>query len=243
MKIRQLQLNIIRSTKRLLLKIRIHKILNPITEPLLTLLYLSKLSKWISENPAPQFNDFYSPQWNYGKRYELYKHLFETQSLENKQINYLEFGVANGDSFKWWVQNNTHPQSRFCGFDTFEGLPEDWTLFKAGAMKAPIPNLTDPRASFYKGLFQDTLPTFLKNTPPTQALNIIHLDADLYSSTLYTLAALSEHLQPNDIVLFDEFAVPRHEFLAFLNYTQSHYKKMELIAAANNYMFCAFKIQ
>ena len=41
------------------------------------------------------------------------------------------------------------------------------------------------------------------------------MDADLYSSTLYVLTMLAPYLKAGDIVMFDEFTVPRHEYLAF----------------------------
>jgi hypothetical protein len=41
---------------------------------------------------------------------------------------------------------------------------------------------------------------------------------------------------------FDEFAVPNHEFKAFHDFVQSYYTNLELIAAANNYYFAAFKV-
>ena len=69
------------------------------------------------------------------------------------------------------------------------------------------------------------------------------MDADLYTSTLYVLTMLDSYLKPGDIVLFDEFGVPTHEFLAFNNYTSSYQRKFELIGAANNYFFTAFKVK
>ena len=68
------------------------------------------------------------------------------------------------------------------------------------------------------------------------------MDADLYSATLYALTSLAPYLKPGDIIFFDEFVVPTHEFKAFLDFTQSYYIKLELIAAANNYYFTAFKV-
>ena len=68
------------------------------------------------------------------------------------------------------------------------------------------------------------------------------MDADLYSATLYTLTSLAPVLKKGDIIFFDEFAVATHEFKAFHDFVQSYYINFELIAAANNYYFTAFKI-
>ena len=46
----------------------------------------------------------------------------------------------------------------------------------------------------------------------------------------------------DDIIFFDEFSVPTHEFKAFHDFIQSYYTNLELIAAANNYYFVAFKV-
>lgn len=68
------------------------------------------------------------------------------------------------------------------------------------------------------------------------------LDADLYSATLYVLTSLAPFLQKGDIIFFDEFAVPTHEFKAYYEFVQAFYPNIELIAAANNYYFAAFKV-
>src|ERR1700722_6594943 len=43
-------------------------------------------------------------------------------------IFYMEFGVFEGDSMARIAERFSHPQARFFGFDSFEGLPEDWVL-------------------------------------------------------------------------------------------------------------------
>ena len=53
---------------------------------------------------------------------------------------------------------------------------------------------------------------------------------------------LSPYFKKGDIIFFDEFVVPTHEFKAYLEFVQSHYINLELIAAANNYYFVAFKV-
>jgi hypothetical protein len=72
--------------------------------------------------------------------------------------------------------------------------------------------------------------------------NIIHFDADLFSSTLYGLTQLHPYLKPGDILMFDEFNVPAHEFRAFTAYVDSHYVKYEVLAAVNNYFQIAVKL-
>ena len=142
------------------------------------------------------------------------------------EIIYLEFGVSGGYSFNWWLKANSHPSSRFVGFDTFEGLPEDWGGFKKGAMTthSEVPDVEDNRAVFVEGLFQDTLPAFLTEIDKDKK-KVIMMDADMYSSTLYVLTFLAPFLRRGDIVLFDQFNVPMHEFLAYTNFTQSYYIK------------------
>ena len=158
-------------------------------------------------------------------------------------VNYLEFGVAAGHSFNWFMTQNTNPDSRFYGFDTFDGLPEDWGPFKKGSFsnKNELPAIKDSRGKFYKGLFQQTVPCFISKLDNSRR-NVIMMDADLWSATLYALSSLAPYLKKGDIIFFDEFVVPTHEFKAFLDFTESYYIKLQLVAAANNYYFAAFKV-
>ena len=71
---------------------------------------------------------------------------------------------------------------------------------------------------------------------------MIHLDADLFSSTLYALTSMAPCLNTGDILFFDEFNVPNHEFLAFKIFTESYYVKTKLLGAVNNYYQTAFII-
>jgi hypothetical protein len=203
-----------------------------------------ELSKWISKQEKHNtYNDFYSPLRDYQKRYKLYEYVVDRQGLKNEPFEYLEFGVCQGASFRWWMEHCIHPQSRFFGFDTFEGLPEKWGVFDKGDMSANIPLLSDNRGKFIKGLFQETLPSFLEQVQlDTNKRKIIHLDADLFSSTLYALTSLAPYLKKGDILLFDEFNVPNHEFSAFKIFCDTYYFKTQLLAAVNNYYQVAMVI-
>jgi len=59
---------------------------------------------------------------------------------------------------------------------------------------------------------------------------------------LYALSSLAPFLKKGDIIFFDEFAVPTHEFKAFYDFLQAYMLNLELIGAANNYYFTAFKV-
>jgi hypothetical protein len=103
----------------------------------------------------------------------------------------------------------------------------------------------DPRAGFLKGIFQDTLPSFLREKGQliSGKPKLIHLDADLFSSTIFALSQLYPFLAKGDLILFDEFNVANHEFLAYKIFTESFYVKLKLIGAQNNFYQTAFQVE
>ena len=68
------------------------------------------------------------------------------------------------------------------------------------------------------------------------------MDADLYSSTLFVLSNLIPYLRKDDILIFDEFGVPTHEFRAFTDVVSSYSLKFEVLGAINNYLQVAIKL-
>jgi hypothetical protein len=223
--------------KGLILYLRPHLFFYRLSRFFKSVHHLLELSKWISvQEKHTVLNDFYTPFRDYSKRYKLYKYVIEQYHLKDEPIDYLEFGVCEGYSYKWWMEHCVHTESRFYGFDTFEGLPEKWGVFSKGAMAAGVPVLNDQRGRFVKGLFQETLPDFIKNVDlQNDKRKVIHLDADLFSSTLYALTSIAPYLKKGDILLFDEFNVPNHEFSAFKIFCETYYFKTRLLAAVNNY--------
>jgi O-methyltransferase len=203
---------------------------------------MGELSKWIDQHKNILYSDFYSKKFDYEKRYSFYSYLIENEILDSS-LDYLEFGVSKGVSFKWWAEHIKDENSRFFGFDTFTGLPENWGSFRKGDMdnNNEIPRMNDSRCSFYQGLFQQTLPQFLRSYKPASR-KIIHMDADLYTSTLFVLTSVSHFLEKGDIIIFDEFNVPMHEFKAFSEWASSYYIKYEVVGAVNNFYQMAIRI-
>jgi O-methyltransferase len=235
--------------KDFLLYTGVLRIFSPLNNIALFVRNFNRLNKWIRRNNASNLliNDFYVFRRNYTKRLDLYRAVSNNYQLDQKVLLYLEFGVASGQSFIWWLGHNVHPQSRFYGFDTFEGLPEKWgSFYKKGDMAHEMSGIEvqDSRANLVKGTFQQTLANFnqehaaeLKSIP-----KLIHLDADLFSSTIFVLSQLYPFLNKGDIILFDEFNVANHEYFAFQIFTDAFYVNMRLIAAQNNFYQTAFVI-
>ena len=173
-------------------------------------------------------------------RFQLYAYLHKFV-LNEAAMDYLEFGVAMGHSIAEWMRLNTQPDSRFFGFDTFEGLPEDWNHLgrttRSGTFSThgtpPICE-NEPRVSWLVGLFQDVLPGFLQDFQPRSRV-VVHLDADLYSSTLYVLAMLNRILGRETIVIFDEFASFDNEFRALEDFTSAFRRDYRVLACGGQY--------
>ena len=125
-----MKFTIIRFLKSTFIQLKLHVLFSPLTGAMLQLANMTRLSKWASQHKKISYNDFYS-KWNYDKRYDLYRYVLEKENLK-APINYLEFGVASGVSFNWWMIENSEAESAFYGFDTFTGLPEDFGPYKKG---------------------------------------------------------------------------------------------------------------
>jgi hypothetical protein len=133
---------------------------------------------------------------------------------------YLEFGVGRGKSIRWI---GARADRTVYGFDSFEGIPEYWNGNPVGAFaQKKLPKVPD-NVQFEIGLFDQTLPGFLgKHADP---VSLLHVDCDLYSSTVTILDALGPRLQPGAVILFDEYYnFPRwqqHEYKAFQEFVDA----------------------
>lgn len=174
---------------------------------------------------------------DHGARFKLYETIVREESLDRHALTYLEFGVYQGSSISWWVDRIHHQDARFVGFDTFQGLPDGWHpaapsgTFSTGGQ---APSIDDPRCHFEVGLFQETLRPFLHGFSRNGHL-VVHLDADLYSSTLFVLTSIGTALKPGDLLFFDEFADPLHEFRAFEDFAKSYRFGYEVLGEVNNF--------
>jgi hypothetical protein len=146
---------------------------------------------------------------------------------------YLEFGVGGGRSMRWWSDNLSQPDAKLVGFDSFQGLPEDWSpWYPAGVFNVGAPpQIDDSRVSFQTGWFEETLPCF---TVPDHDQLILNVDCDLYSSTATVLRWAEPYLRPGTLIYFDEFPDRDHERKAFNELCERSSFQFKPVAAARN---------
>ncbi len=129
---------------------------------------------------------------------------------------WLEFGVAAGGSLRRIVAAaqavRGRAQPRVYGFDSFEGLPEDWRwnphqcVPKGTFRQETIPVVEG--ADLVVGLFENTLLQWmgtqavaLGEWPP---VTLVHIDCDLYKGARYALHHIGPWLADGAIIVFDE---------------------------------------
>jgi hypothetical protein len=113
----------------------------------------------------------------------------------------MEFGVASGRTVNHLA--GLLPAQTIFGFDSFQGLPETWrTGYGTGTFAQPAPEVL-PNVELVHGRFEQTLNAFVAAHPGPVAL--LHVDCDLYSSTVTVLRTLAERIVPGTIIVFDEY--------------------------------------
>jgi len=160
--------------------------------------------------------------------------------IHAERLLYLEFGVAGGDSIRYWSEHLKSPHAMLHGFDSFEGMPESDGIWTKGQFSASgrIPLINDPRVVFHKGWFDHTVPRF---TVPDHDVLVMNMDADLYSSTIFVLRHFRPYLRPGSFLYFDEMNHPNHEQRAFQEFLVETGLQFCPVAADRTLAFTAFQ--
>jgi hypothetical protein len=131
------------------------------------------------------------------------------------------------------------------GFDTFEGLVEDWQIDDQAVIKRGTFSLSEPLAQrfiqdtgvrlrdgvpdalgrkvqFIRGSTYETLAPFLADRPAAP-LRLFHMDLDTYESCLHALETCKDRFVEGSILVFDEYLVTNAEMRAFYEF-QSQYE-------------------
>ena len=149
---------------------------------------------------------------------------------------YAEFGVSWGKSLTR-LAKFAPKNAQFYGFDSFEGLQEDFTgtnfgigAFSTGGVIPKMPS----NVKLVPGWFRDSVPKFLDEIDHNFCF--VHLDADTYVSTFEVLTLIRKRIPSGCIVVFDEYIGvtnwQNHEHKAWTEFARKHRIKYEFIAFA-----------
>ena len=162
--------------------------------------------------------------------------------IKYSHLDWAEFGVSYGTSTKTLL-NYLPELGTLHLFDSFEGLPEDWIDFNGRLRKKgtyavnKIPDFHDPRTKYYIGLFESTIPYFVKKH--SDPLAFIHVDCDIYSSTKDIFNNIDSLIIPGTIILFDDYynypTYFKHEYKAFMEYIENYNRKFKYLGRTKQY--------
>jgi len=135
-----------------------------------------------------------------GEKEELWKQAFAARTPGGLIV---EFGVFHGHSICFL---SSLTSETIYGFDSFEGLKEDWKGWAAAKGTfdmGGIPPAVPANVTLIKGWFNETLPPFLQEH--REPFSFVHIDSDTYEAASVILAAAADRIRPGTVVVFDEY--------------------------------------
>jgi Macrocin-O-methyltransferase (TylF) len=159
----------------------------------------------------------------------------------NIQGDYAQFGVFRGKTARY-IESLMTGDRKLHLFDSFEGLPEDWTKNKKAGFFAlspdEIPTFDPERVVVHKGWFKDTVPVWAEES--SASIAFIHIDADLYSSTIDVLFNLDKRIVAGTVILFDEYVMGQSddEHRALLDWAAKFNRKFDYLWQSSGPQVC-----
>jgi hypothetical protein len=131
------------------------------------------------------------------------------KKLNPNYLHVLEFGVWQVTTLRL-IRDTLDSKYDVFGFDSFQGLPEDWpdTPCAKGHFSTQGLEPYIPGAVIFPGWFKDTLPQYVFQGRP---IALLHLDCDLYSSTKEVMTALNQFIMPDTIIVCDEWIYTKND--------------------------------
>lgn len=153
------------------------------------------------------------------------------ESISNIDPNgfMFEFGVYSGETINFIAKY--FPQKTLYGFDSFEGLPEEWILNEKRTISRDHFNvngnlpLVNKNVQLIKGWFDNTLPKFIIENN-LNYVSYLHIDCDLYSSTKTIFDNLNDYIVPGTVIVFDEL-YPWKTYKWFTTWEEHEYKALK----------------
>lgn len=152
---------------------------------------------------------------------------------------FIELGVCSGKTINFIAGLNPH--KKIYGFDSFQGLPEDWKkgnyILKKRTFASKNPEQLPSTLNNVKlivGLFEDTLGKFSNSFDANVQIAFMHIDCDIYSSTATAFSTLGSRIRPGTILIFDELynypGFENHEFKALKEFLIEYDFKADYLA-------------
>ena len=167
------------------------------------------------------------------RKYSIFRAFNNSNTKENL---FLEFGVYKGDSINLFGNFLSQHSREIYGFDSFEGLEEEWNMNDYNPIGRFSLNKKNPKVlknvTLIKGKVQSTLENFLKDKKDKKII-FAHMDMDTYIPTKYALNKIKPFLQKGSVILFDEF-------YGFPNWQHHEYKAFSEEFKENEYRYIAF---
>ena len=143
---------------------------------------------------------------------------------------FLEFGVLDAYSTNWFAK---HRAGQVYGFDSFEGLKDNWTIAPSGMFdrRGRLPRV-HRNVTLVKGWFEETLPSFL--AAHAEPISFIHIDCDVYETAKFVLETCRPRMRGGTLLLFDEYhgfhGWERGEHRALQEFASAHGIAFEYVA-------------
>ena len=183
--------------------------------------------------------------------YDLSEWVVGTQLTNSGLV--LEFGTATGrtlNQFAHWLPHNT-----IQGFDSWQGLPEKFNDLPAGHFAQELPWVLS-NCRLIQGWFgarpaqdQSSIPEFTAQTFANEhkgPIALLHLDADLYSSTKTVLDVFAKQIVPGTVILFNEYwnhpTWLKHEYKAWQEHVKTFGRDYEYIGYASDHQEVAIRV-
>ena len=175
---------------------------------------------------------------NKSKRPQRHSHLKHALQKVSLSGHVVEFGVYQGLTLK--IISDHFSKQTVWGFDSFEGLPETWfKKSEVGSRQAQHPpgrfalgqdelqvivnQFAKRKVTLVPGWFNQTIVPWMNDNPGV--VSFLHIDCDLYSSTIDILNLLNDRIVPGTVIVFDEM-YPWNDFKQYDLWEQGEFRAL-----------------
>ena len=117
----------------------------------------------------------------------------------------MEFGVYKAGMINH--QAKKFPELNFVGFDSFEGLQEQWSGMapeKTFDLAGKLPRVRS-NVALVKGWFAESAPRWRRENPGADVPMLVHVDCDTYAATVDVLEFCSGYVEDGLVLHFDDY--------------------------------------